>query len=455
MTKISVLVVDDSSFMRRVLSDLISEDPAFQVIATASDGLEAVELAQQLNPDMITLDLEMPKLNGIDALQRILAIRQVPIIMLSAMTDNGARDTIKALQLGAFDFIRKPDGLVKLDIRQVGEQLHEKLRAAIELLSGGSFRMLPGVIDQELTFDIQADERAVADRTSSPLTDRIKLPDHLMKKKSAPADRELLNDQAAQISGHLAQLKQNLHKQLKKSEVEPMKQAPALPKRSVGQGKPVLPAVVKPGDAGGRVANKRPGSTSFSHIIAIGTSTGGPRALHEVITSMPADFPAPIVIVQHMPPKFTHSLSQRLDSFSRIHVREAVDGEQLMSATAYIAPGGYHMTVHHEGDGYRVRLSEEAPVSGHRPSVDVLFESVAALDQLKRHAALMTGMGADGSKGMKVLKDSGALTTIAESEETCVVYGMPRCAVELGAATDVLPLQRIAPAIIQAINIVR
>ncbi|TFE24439.1 chemotaxis protein CheB [Cohnella luojiensis] len=194
-------------------------------------------------------------------------------------------------------------------------------------------------------------------------------------------------------------------------------------------------------------------TTNFTHLVAIGTSTGGPRALHEVLTGIPSDFPAPILVVQHMPPKFTHSLAQRLDNFCSIHVREAVDGEAVETATAYIAPGGKHMSLAKDATGkYRIRLSEEGPRAGHMPSVDVLFESLIGHQQLKRHAVLMTGMGSDGAKGMKALQTDGASTTIAEAEQTCVVYGMPRSAVELGAVSHQLPLQAIAPVLIQEVK---
>jgi two-component system chemotaxis response regulator CheB len=185
----------------------------------------------------------------------------------------------------------------------------------------------------------------------------------------------------------------------------------------------------------------------------MGTSTGGPRALHEVLTGIPADFPAPILVVQHMPPKFTHSLAQRLDNFCNIQVREAVDGEVIETATAYIAPGGRHMTLGKKANGkYRIILSDEGPRGGHMPSVDVTFESLLGQQQLKRHVVLMTGMGSDGAKGMKALQMDGAVTTIAEAEQTCVVYGMPRSAVELGAASHVIPLQTIASVLVQEVK---
>jgi two-component system chemotaxis response regulator CheB len=196
------------------------------------------------------------------------------------------------------------------------------------------------------------------------------------------------------------------------------------------------------------VANDQPARNTLSQVhqlVAIGTSTGGPRALHQVISNIPGRLPAPIVIVQHMPPNFTKSLAQRLDSVSEIHVVEAEDGMILKNGEAYIAPGGFHMTVARNGPGtYKIHLSQEDPRGGHRPSVDILFESLLPLKELKRHIVIMTGMGADGAKGMQALRKAGAVTTIAESEETCIVYGMPRAAVELDCVTHVLPQHDIA-----------
>lgn len=174
--------------------------------------------------------------------------------------------------------------------------------------------------------------------------------------------------------------------------------------------------------------------------------------MHEVLTKLPADFPAPVLIVQHMPPKFTHSLAQRLDSFCNIRVREAAHDDLLQTATAYIAPGGYHMTIARDQTGaWRIKISTEPLRNGHRPSVDVLFESLVGLNELERHIVLMTGMGSDGAKGMKALQQDGVQTLIAESEETCVVYGMPRSAVDLGAVHQELPLGQIGPALVREV----
>jgi two-component system chemotaxis response regulator CheB len=354
MTKFDVLVVDDSIFMRKMISDLIQASPEFRVIDTAKNGKEAVEKIKLLNPHVVTMDVEMPEMNGLEALRTIMKEHPTPVIMLSSLTQEGAVETIQALEWGAVDFVQKPSGSISIDIYKVRDALHEKLRMAV---------------------------KTNAKKMSSPL---------LMPSKPT-------------ISAN---------------------------------------------------STEAPGkNTRFTNLVAIGTSTGGPRALHQVISQIPANFAAPILIVQHMPPNFTKSLAQRLDSVSQIHVVEAADGDLLHSGTAYIAPGGMHMVVVRDvGEkAYRIRLIKGNPVSGHRPSVDMMFESLLPMKELKRHIVLMTGMGSDGAKGMAALRRSGAVTTIAESEETCVVYGMPRAAVELNCVTHILPQHEIARKLVQSV----
>lgn len=481
MSEFNVLIVDDSPFMRRVFSDFVDSDSAFKVLATASNGIEAVDLTLKLRPDIITMDLEMPQMNGLEALKRIMAIHPVPVIMLSAVTDNGTRDTIKALQYGAFDFIRKPDGAVKLDIQQVGEQLLEKLHIAVEMMNNGTFRMLPAVEEKVASIslpvvNVPKSTKLLEFELQNPL---IVDTDNSRKSKleaeqplAAPSStirsdlatnnetftntrKPLLTSTPASSSGklkpkapELQQASEIMLKQERKvasADMEkkiPAKREPktAVPLEKQGQSKV---------EAKNNIV-----STTFTQLVAIGTSTGGPRALHEVLTCLPADFPAPVLVVQHMPAKFTHSLAQRLDSYCNIHVREAVDGEPVETATAYIAPGGKHMSLHKDGKGkFWVKLTEEGPRSGHMPSVDVLFESLIGHQQLKRHIVLMTGMGSDGARGMKSLQSDGASTTIAEAEQTCVVYGMPRSAVELGAVSHLIPLQEIASTLVKEVKL--
>lgn len=491
MPEYNVLIVDDSPFMRKVISDVVDADTAFNVLATAADGKEAVELALKLKPDIITMDLEMPHMNGIEALQCIMSVRPTPIIMLSAVTDNGTRDTIKALQNGAFDFIRKPDGAVKLDIHQVGEQLIEKLHIAVSTVSKGAFRMLPAVEERPETIPMaepppaapaeaalkasppnadaplpgpKQEKEAAArfDSSKPPLVESsLETPPPLVWRRTQPKPRVTTSKDLPKLEEPSDRIARPLHREMPpkpiaKSITKPSERKLTAPPKQTAAITPA-PSVPQLEPTQASPPRSKPvhhvASASFTDIVAIGTSTGGPRALHEVLTGIPADFPAPILIVQHMPPKFTNSLAQRLDSFCRIRVCEATDDELVESATAYIAPGGWHMSLSKDTQGrYRIRLSEDPPRSGHRPSVDVLFESLIDFPALRRHAVLMTGMGSDGARGMKSLQEGGALTLIAESEETCVVYGMPRSAIELGAATHVLPLQTISSAIVREVR---
>ncbi|UQZ87355.1 Chemotaxis response regulator protein-glutamate methylesterase [Paenibacillus konkukensis] len=381
MRTYDVLVVDDSIFMRKIISDLIAEDPQFRVVATAKNGREAVEMVKKLKPNAVTMDIEMPEMNGLDALKAIMTEHPTPVIMLSSLTQEGARETIVALERGAVDFVGKPSGSISLDLHKVKTALLEKLHMAVTT--------------------------------------------NVSKFSANPLRTRLLNKPKA-------------------TENAPWKPKPPFTE------KPAPPKVVPAAPTVPLAASSA--SAQVTQLVAIGTSTGGPRALHQVISAIPAHFPAPVVIVQHMPPNFTKSLAQRLDSVSELHVMEAEDGMILQNGSAYVAPGGYHMMIARSGPGaYRIYLSKEDPRNGHRPSVDVLFESLLPLKELKRHIVLMTGMGADGARGMLALKKAGAVTTIAESEETCIVYGMPRAAVELQCVTHILPQQEIAHQLTRAV----
>ncbi|WP_282941835.1 chemotaxis response regulator protein-glutamate methylesterase [Paenibacillus sp. RC67] len=372
MRTYNILVVDDSIFMRKIITDLISEDPQFRVVATAKNGIEAVEMVKTLKPDAVTMDIEMPLMNGLDALKKIMSEQPTPVIMLSSLTQEGARETIIALERGAVDFVGKPSGSISLDLHKVKVLLLEKLHIAVKT-NAAKFSANP---------------------IRSTIFEKLRAAKEIIAKQETAALAELPN--------------------------------------------PAKPVTAAP--------------SQVQQLVAIGTSTGGPRALHQVISNIPADFPAPVVIVQHMPPNFTKSLAQRLDSVSALHVVEAENGMVLNNGCAYIAPGGYHMMVARNGPGmYKIYLSKEDPRNGHRPSVDVLFESLLPLKELKRHVVLMTGMGSDGAKGMLSLKQAGAITTIAESEETCIVYGMPRAAIELQCVTHILPQQEIAQQLTQAV----
>ncbi len=480
MTSYRVLIVDDSRFMRQVLSDMVGRDGSFTVVATAADGEEAIRLVEQLKPDIVTMDMEMPRMNGLEALQRIMASRPMPVIMLSAVTDNGMRDTIKALQYGAFDFVRKPDSTVNLDIQEVSSYLLEKLRIAAESLRQGNLRMLPAVRDEDggraIVSGLRLPEAATQSRRELPEAEPKQAPPAQAGPASAKAEVPPKPKPSPMIpGGHaggaadrsapLAGPAPPARKVPKPAEPDSVASSPAAIDRrapNVGLNKKQPPAKrieepqAKPSPAAPHKPAVKPKSrspVSFHQIVAIGTSTGGPRALHEVLTKLPADFEAPVLVVQHMPPKFTHSLAQRLDSFCQVRVCEAAQDEPIEPGTVYVAPGGNQMTLVRDAAGnYRIRLSTEGPRNGHMPSVDVLFESLIGHRSLTRHAVLMTGMGSDGAKGMKALQGDGVSTLIAESEETCVVYGMPRSAVELGAVSKVLPLGQIGPAIVREVK---
>jgi two-component system chemotaxis response regulator CheB len=350
MSKVKVLVVDDSAFMRKFITDLLSENPQIEVVGTARNGKEALEKVSLLNPDVVTLDVEMPVMNGIDALKQIMREHPLPVVMLSSTTTEGAENTIIAMQYGAIDFVAKPSGAISLDLYKVKEELINKVLLAS-----------------------RANVRALSKDSASEI---------LAQRRSMPYHR----------------------------------------------------------------AHQR------KKIVCIGTSTGGPRALQQVLTKLPENIAAPIVIVQHMPKGFTKSLAQRLDSLSRITVKEAEDGETLQNGTAYIAPGGFHLLIHEVKGLLTARVEQSPPRNSHRPSVDVLFESISALTDYEKIAVIMTGMGSDGTAGLRRLKESGNTKVIAEAQETAVVFGMPRAAIQANVVDLIVPLEQIAEMIVKYVE---
>jgi two-component system chemotaxis response regulator CheB len=344
MIIISVLVVDDSSFMRKMISSMLEEDPQIKVVATAKNGMEALERVQLYSPQVITMDIEMPQMDGLTALQHIMAQKPTATIMISATTREGADTTLRALEWGAVDFVHKTSGSISIKLYHMKSMLQEKVKIAAQT---------------NIT-------QLVQKQNGRPST--IRLPSSVSK-------------------------------------------------------------------------NER-----FDQLVAIGTSTGGPRALQQVISRLPSDWYIPIVIVQHMPPGFTLSLANRLDKLSHLNVVEAVDGQIMECGTVYIAPGGRHMeVVRKDHRNYYLHLHDHEPRGGgHRPSVDILFESISELSDLRRTLVLLTGMGNDGALGMHRAKQSSNVVTIAESEASCVVYGMPRSAIAMGCVDYVVPLQSIA-----------
>lgn len=472
-----IMVVDDSAFMRKIVSDLIEQDPSFKVESTARNGFEAVEKIADFSPDLVTMDVEMPDMNGLEALKIIMERHPLPVIMLSGINEQGTRETIMALELGAFDFIRKPSASTSShDIEQVGRDLREQIAAAMlmkerraareaiqlrekELLSSIpqelfkpltplKSRNVPSVVKKPVKTDIvrnggttkKVDSQEASVHKPLPPSSRRKSDESLSKTNPILAE---VQDYIGQIVGRTSKKdKPDLISQRTRQELT-KKMNPSDLLSSKEESKDMV------------VRNEIGPSThtTFTDLVAIGTSTGGPKALKVVLEKIPADFPAPIVIVQHMPANFTKSLAQRLNSLCSLNVVEAEEGMELLTGTAYIAPGGFHINVikGHEGR-HRLTLSKQELRNGHRPSVDVLYESLRPLHALKRHIVLLTGMGSDGAKVMKQLYDDGVTSTIAESEETCVVYGMPRSAIELKCVTHVLPLHEIGPKLVQVVK---
>lgn len=466
-----VLVVDDSAFMRKIISDLIENDADFQVTATASNGREAIDKVNELRPDLVTMDVEMPVMNGLEALKIIMAERPLPVIMLSGINEEGMKETILALEWGAFDFIRKPSISNSQDIIAVGESLREQMKEAMlareqrEARATASFKAPELATSEEPVLPAQPapPKNVIEPAKRTPVlpkkeTDLLRKPGaEIVKPKGRtpleneadkktpgkPAD-SVISKRA--VKPEPAELKPASEKFRTRSKQDPGAVLPDLRSvQEVAAGSSAPPPAPVVSAKGGRMGLRK--------LVAVGCSTGGPRALKSFLENIPGDFPAPIVIVQHMPPNFTKSLAQRLNTFSSLEVAEAEHGMVLRQGAAYIAPGGYHLkVVPATGGQYSIELTKDEARNGHRPSVDTLFESVLQLTSLERHAVIMTGMGSDGAKMMKALYDSGVTSTFAESEETCVVYGMPRSAVELKCVKHVLPLQEIAPRLVQAVK---
>jgi two-component system, chemotaxis family, protein-glutamate methylesterase/glutaminase len=347
--KIRVLVVDDSAFMRLTVSRRLASDPGIEVLDTAKDGIDALDKIARLTPDVVTLDVEMPKLDGLGVLEQLMRRRPMPVVMLSSLTGPGSAATIKALELGAVDFVQKPGGSIVADIEQVAIELVTKIKHA------ANARVRP-----------------------------------LLASHSPVADR----------------------------------QAPALSTAAPAQpAKPALSA-----------------SARWNRLLVIGSSTGGPRALHEVVPRLRADLPVAYLIVQHMPAGFTRAMAERLDGESRLVVREAVEGDGLRAGLALVAPGGKHLRLDQRG---LVHLAEDPPVNGVRPAIDVTLESAVTAFGGHVNAVILTGMGSDGTRSARALKAAGG-RVMAEDESTCVVYGMPRSIVEAGLADAVVPLHSVA-----------
>jgi two-component system chemotaxis response regulator CheB len=343
-TKIRVLIVDDSALVRSLLAEIVAAERDMEVIGVARDPVIARSMVRELNPDVITLDVEMPRMNGLEFLEKLMRLRPTPVVMISSVTQSGADATLRALELGAVDFVAKPKLGIAEGVSRTAAEIAAKIRAASR--------------------------------------SRLRAP------------------------------------------------RPAAPAR---------PPLANLGATAGGVSSEK--------LICIGASTGGTEAVREMLEIFPANCPATLVTL-HMPPEFTRRFAARLDGLCRIAVKEAEDGERVLPGHAYIAPGGRHLALKRNGRAYAVALSDDAPVNRHRPSVDVLFSSAAQLAAADALGVLLTGMGKDGARGLLHMREAGAWT-IAQDEATSVVFGMPREAIEMGAARQVLPIGAIAPALFE------
>lgn len=368
---IKVLVVDDSGFFRRRVGEMISADPALEVVGYANNGKEAIELNKQLKPDVITMDIEMPEMNGIEATRRIMVEQPARIIMFSSLTTDGATATFEAMEAGAVDFLPKRFQDIAKGIDEARLLLCERVRAI----------------------------------GNKPVARR-------------PAQKPVTQPAAE-----------------KKTRAETQKTVS-------------VPVVEKPQiTPAPRPAVKGSGKI---RLLAIGTSTGGPVALQNVLTKLPADFPLPILIVQHMPSTFTPTFAERLDQQCEISVKEAADGDQLKPGLALLAPGGMQMHLTGDSSNPLIKIEPGEEDQTYKPSVDITFSSIVSVFPDETLAVIMTGMGADGREGVRSLREQGS-TIWAQNEESCVVYGMPAAIVDAGLADKVLHLDEIGSCIVSKI----
>ncbi|MEE9441155.1 MAG: chemotaxis response regulator protein-glutamate methylesterase [candidate division Zixibacteria bacterium] len=359
---IRVLVVDDSAFMRKAISMMISDDPEIEVVGTATNGEEGVEKVLELAPDLVTMDIEMPRMDGLTALRKIMKEKPTPVMMVSSLTSEGAQATLEALDLGAVDFIPKQLSYVSLDIVKIKQELIAKIK-------------------------------------------------HIKNRKNLL----MAQYRTRCVSGISAAVKR---------------------KRQVA--KPLLGVAMPLSSKAGK-KNIR--------VVAVGVSTGGPPALQRVIPQLPKNFPVPILIVQHMPPMFTKTLANRLNGLSALQVKEAEGGESLQGGMVYIAPGDKHMIVNRSGARHAIKLSNEPADTLYKPSVDIMMNSVEDNYRGTAMGVIMTGMGHDGLMAAKRVKKSGGIM-IAQDENTCIVYGMPRAVIEAGIVDRISPIERIAADIV-------
>jgi len=369
---VRVLVVDDSSFFRRRVSEIINADPRLEVVDVATNGKEAIEKVTKVKPDVVTMDIEMPVMDGITAVKEIMKVAPTPILMFSSLTHDGARATLDALDAGALDFLPKKFE----DIARNRDEATQLLQQRVKEIARKKMLM----------------------RRRTPV--------------ATPTSRATTATTSASASG------------LRKPLAGTATAKTAAPERRAPAGK-------------FRASGKK------YQLTAIGTSTGGPVALQKILTKLPANYPQPIVLIQHMPATFTAAFASRLNSLCKIQVKEAEDGDALKPGVAYLAPGGMQMMIEGRPGAAKLRIVDGGERMNYKPCVDVTFGSAAKIYQDKVLSMVLTGMGADGREGARMLKSAGA-TIWAQDEESCVVYGMPQAVAKANISTEDLPLERIA-----------
>ncbi|MEM4257944.1 MAG: chemotaxis-specific protein-glutamate methyltransferase CheB [Candidatus Thermoplasmatota archaeon] len=478
---IRALVVDDSALMRKLISDILRTDPAIQVVDTARDGQEAVEKTLRLQPDVITMDVEMPNMNGIDAVKYIMEKQPTPIVMLSAITTQGAEVTLDALHAGAVDFIPKPSGSISTDIATIGTDIIAKVKQAAAtkhkfkkpllslsytkpkinvLLVDDSYffaKTLTDLINREPdlhVIDYAQNGQEAIEKVQKSHPDVIIMDIDMPVMSGVDATFNILKQQPIPIIICSSRTKEGMNDVKLALELGAIDFIPK-PTENMSMHS-VAPLLIRRIREAVRQTPKKTEantiSTTTEKILLIGTSTGGPQTLASLIPQIPGDIPAGILIVQHMPPVFTKSLADRLDKISQIRVKEAAEGDEILPGKALLAPGDFHMTVYEKTvNGIKKRfvsLNKEERIHGVRPAVDITFASAANVFGANTIGVILTGMGQDGAHSMGLIKAKGG-KTIAQDESTSIIFGMPDAAIKLGVVDSVLPLDQI-PAQINA-----
>ena len=412
---VRILVVDDSAFMRQVIRRILESDPALQVVGTARDGLEAVARAAQLQPDVVTLDVEMPRLDGLGALPQILAVHRCAVVMVSSLTQRGAAATVRALALGAVDFVAKPSGAVSLDLDRVAAELVAKVKAAAAIpperllppppgTAPGADRRgrsAPGAVPRRGPGPLPARGRARPVGAGTPVA-------------SAGGTRTSRTSAAGGAAGGAAS----------EAGIDGTGGA-----GTAGDARtPAMEGAQGKDDGAVIIRKPAPAPARLTHLVLVAASTGGPGALYRLLGGLPADLPAAVVVVQHMPPGFTRALAEHLDAVCGLRVREAAEGSRLVDGTAWVAPGDHHL---HVGPGGVLGLDRSPPRHGVRPAADVTFASVPPALARRTIALVLTGMGVDGAAGARYLREHGARIWVQEPA-SCVVPGMPVATAALG-----------------------